>query len=55
MILRKLTNFIDFNFLILQNVFLEIWKIQQKTIKNVNQLCMSENSAETFTINHNCQ
>ena len=42
-------------FFILQNVFLEIWKIQQKTIKNVCQLRLNENFTNNFTVNCNCR
>ena len=41
------------NFFILQNVFLEIWKIQEKTIKNVCQHRFSENFGKNFTVDSN--
>ena len=40
-------------FLILQNIVLEIWEIQQKAIKNVCQHCLSGNFAKIFTGNPN--
>ena len=44
------TKFLEDNFFILQNIFLKIWKIQQKTMKNVSQLLLSENFATNFTL-----
>ena len=37
----------EVTFFSLQNILLEIWEIQQKTIKNV---CLSENFAKIFTV-----
>ena len=37
------------------NIFLKIWKIQQKTVKNVFQLYLSENFVKFFRVNYNYQ
>ena len=50
---KFLVKFLKDNFFILQNVFLEICKIQQETIKKVCQLRLSENFAKNFTIKCN--
>ena len=39
------------NFFILQNFFLETWKIKQKTMKNFCQLRLRENFVNNFTVN----
>ena len=52
---KFLQKFVLDNIFILQNVFLEIWKIQQKTIKNVSQLRLNKNLAKNFTVNCNCR
>ena len=45
-----LWKFVWDKFFILQNFFLEICKIQQKTMENVCQPCLSENFAKNFQL-----
>ena len=52
---KFLLNFVQVKFFILQNIFLKTWEIQQKTIKNVCKLCLSESSANIFTVNCSCK
>ena len=45
----------SFFYEMLSGLFLKIWKIQQKTIKNVYQFRLNENFANFFTVNCNCR